>query len=232
MVQYNLNRSFINDYSQYVGSVWPVPGTPPPHHLARGGSSRITRCEIASLSCAIVRSSVGVAAIGVRINIAASRVCRRGVGTTVAMEAATIRAKTIASSSAATASHKSTPSAILGRHPANDKLVPLQRGGAFEDQLPGRLFLVESDEAEVLGGVVAQLVHRADHFYHSSKLREMISQVLVRDLVRWQLAHIDLALSRLRLLAGSPLPFDHVRLLGAGGNQSRDLLEHDEGKPP
>ena len=31
----------------------------------------------------------------------------------------------------------------------------------------------------------------------------MISQVLVRNLVHWQLAHIDLALSRLRLLAGS-----------------------------
>ena len=69
----------------------------------------------------------------------------------------------------------------------------------------------------------------------------MISQVLVRNLVHWQLAHIDLALSRLRLLAGClrqqvenfdildlnlhPLSLDHVCLLGTGGKQSWYLLE-------
>ena len=59
---------------------------------------------------------------------------------------------------------------IIGPYPADDKLMPLQSGGALEDQLPGRLLLVEGDEAEVLRGVVAQLVHGANHFYHSSKL--------------------------------------------------------------
>ena len=59
---------------------------------------------------------------------------------------------------------------IVGPYPADDKLMPLQSGGALEDQLPGRLLLVEGDEAEVLRGVVAQLVHGANHFYHSSKL--------------------------------------------------------------
>ena len=48
--------------------------------------------------------------------------------------------------------------------------MSFQGGGALKDQLPGRLLLVEGDEAEVLGGVVAQLVHGANHFYHSSKL--------------------------------------------------------------
>ena len=48
--------------------------------------------------------------------------------------------------------------------------MSFQGGGALEDQLPGRLLLVEGDEAEVLGGVVAQLVYRANHFYHRSKL--------------------------------------------------------------
>ena len=48
--------------------------------------------------------------------------------------------------------------------------MSLEGGGALEDQLPGRLLLVEGDEAEVLGGVVAQLVHGADHFNHRSKL--------------------------------------------------------------
>ena len=64
----------------------------------------------------------------------------------------------------------------------------------------------------------------------------MISQVLVRNLVHWQLAHIDLALSRLRLLAGClrqqvenfdildlnlhPFSLDHMCLLGTGSEQS------------
>ena len=97
-----------------VDSVWPASGTPPPRHLARRRPSRVTRCEIASLSCAVVRNSV--AAIGVGIDIAISRVCSRGVGTTIAREAATIRAKTISSSSAATTSHKTSTSSVLGRH--------------------------------------------------------------------------------------------------------------------
>ena len=59
---------------------------------------------------------------------------------------------------------------IIGPYPADDKLMPLQSGGALEDQLPGRLLLVEGDEAEVLRGVVAQLVHGANHFYHRPKL--------------------------------------------------------------
>ena len=95
-----------------VDSAWPASGTPPPRHLARRRPSRVTRCEIAS--CAVVRNSV--AAIGVGIDIAISRVCSRGVGTTIAREAATIRAKTIASSSAATAPHETSTPAILWRH--------------------------------------------------------------------------------------------------------------------
>ena len=55
-------------------------------------------------------------------------------------------------------------------YPTDDELMSLEGGGALEDQLPGRLLLVEGDEAEVLGGVVAQLVHGADHFYHRPKL--------------------------------------------------------------
>ena len=55
-------------------------------------------------------------------------------------------------------------------YPTDDELMSLEGGGALEDQLPGRLLLVEGDEAEILGGVVAQLVHGANHFYHSSKL--------------------------------------------------------------
>ena len=55
--------------------------------------------------------------------------------------------------------------------------MPLQSGGALEDQLPGRLLLVEGDEAEVLRGVVAQLVHGANHFYHSSKLKNQNSEL-------------------------------------------------------
>ena len=56
-------------------------------------------------------------------------------------------------------------------YPADDELMSLEGGGALEDQLPGRLLLVKGDEAEVLGGVVAQLVHRADHLNHCSKLK-------------------------------------------------------------
>ena len=65
---------------------------------------------------------------------------------------------------------------IIGPYPADDKLMPLQRGGALVYQLPGRLLLVEGDEAEVLGGVVAQLVHGANHFNHRSKLEKHSSE--------------------------------------------------------
>ena len=54
--------------------------------------------------------------------------------------------------------------------------MSLEGGGALEDQLPGRLLLVEGDEAEVLGGVVAQLVHGANHFNHRSKLENHKSE--------------------------------------------------------
>ena len=57
-------------------------------------------------------------------------------------------------------------------YPADDELMSLEGGGALEDQLPGRLLLVEGDEAEVLGGVVAQLVHGADNLNHCSKLKK------------------------------------------------------------
>ena len=50
--------------------------------------------------------------------------------------------------------------------------MSLEGGGALEDQLPGRLLLVEGDEAKVLGGVVAQLVYGADHFNHCPKLKK------------------------------------------------------------
>ena len=112
---YNVVSTSTSSFRQ-VDSVWPAPGTPPPRHLARRRPSRVTRCEIASLSCAVVRSSVGVAAIGVGIDIATSRICNRGVGTTIAREAATIRAKAIASSSDPTAPHETSTSSILGRH--------------------------------------------------------------------------------------------------------------------
>ena len=49
--------------------------------------------------------------------------------------------------------------------------MSFQGGGALEDQLPGRLLLVEGDEAKVLGGVVAQLVYGANHLNHCSKLK-------------------------------------------------------------
>ena len=65
---------------------------------------------------------------------------------------------------------------IIGPYPADDKLMPLQSGGALEDQLPGRLLLVEGDEAEVLRGVVAQLVHGADNLNHCSKLKNHSSE--------------------------------------------------------
>ena len=54
--------------------------------------------------------------------------------------------------------------------------MSLEGGGALEDQLPGRLLLVKGDEAEVLGGVVAQLVHGANHFNHRSKLENHKSE--------------------------------------------------------
>ena len=56
-------------------------------------------------------------------------------------------------------------------YPTDDELMSLEGGGALEDQLPGRLLLVEGDEAEILGGVVAQLVYGADHLNHCSKLK-------------------------------------------------------------
>ena len=49
--------------------------------------------------------------------------------------------------------------------------MSFQGGGALEDQVPGRLLLVEGDEAKVLGGVVAQLVYGADHLNHYPKLK-------------------------------------------------------------
>ena len=55
--------------------------------------------------------------------------------------------------------------------------MSFQGGGALEDQLPGRLLLVEGDEAEVLGGVVAQLVHGADNLNHCSKLKKTKSEL-------------------------------------------------------
>ena len=53
--------------------------------------------------------------------------------------------------------------------------MSFQGGGALEDQLPGRLLLVEGDEA---GGVVAQLVHGANHFNHRSKLENHSSELI------------------------------------------------------
>ena len=50
--------------------------------------------------------------------------------------------------------------------------MSFQGGGALKDQLPGRLLLVEGDEAKVLGGVVTQLVYGADHFNHCPKLKK------------------------------------------------------------
>ena len=63
--------------------------------------------------------------------------------------------------------------------------MSLEGGGALEDQLPGRLLLVEGDEAEILGGVVAQLVHGANHFNHRSKLENQFS-------MNWITIRIDL----------------------------------------
>ena len=56
--------------------------------------------------------------------------------------------------------------------------MSFQGGGALEDQLPGRLLLVEGDEAKVLRGVVAQLVHGADNLNHCSKLKNRSSEFL------------------------------------------------------
>ena len=56
--------------------------------------------------------------------------------------------------------------------------MSFQGGGALEDQLPGRLLLVEGDKAEVLGGVVAQFVHGANHFNHRSKLENHSSELI------------------------------------------------------
>ena len=56
--------------------------------------------------------------------------------------------------------------------------MSFQGGGALEDQLPGRLLLVEGDEAEVFGGVVAQLVHGANHFNHRPKLENHGSELI------------------------------------------------------
>ena len=45
-------------------------------------------------------------------------------------------------------------------------------------QLPSKLLLVEGDEAEVLRGIVAQLVYRADHLNHRSKLENHGSELI------------------------------------------------------
>merc|ERR1719239_382117 len=144
--------------------------------------------------------------------------CKAIVGSSVTTSIG-VEGKAITTTSATASSHEtSTPSVFRG-HPANDDLMSLDGGETLHDQLLRWFLLVKGDKAEVLGGVVLGLVNWADNFDYRSKLCKVVCQVLVGEILCRQLAHINLALPHLSLLASCPLPLDHMRLLDTGGHQ-------------
>merc|ERR1719410_255782 len=94
--------------------------------------------------------------------------------------------------------------------------------------LPGK-----GDEGKGLGLVVLHLVNRPDNLHNTPKLLKVGLQVLFGEGLPWgQLAHVDLALTRLSFLARHLLALYNMGGLSESSLYACQLLEDDECKAP